>query len=156
MNKEETRVDVNLVLFKKDDTKKNFSLPSNITIVGRRHDCDLCIPLMVVSRRHCQLSQNNESLKVRDLDSRCGTFLNGKRVTEATVQAGDYLTIGPLTFLLQIDGEPKKIVPPQQPKTTPTPEKPPAQKSPASELSGSFPELELDDSDSFPAELEDF
>lgn len=155
MNKEETRVDVNLVLFKKDGSKKNFSLPSNITIVGRRHDCDLCIPLMVVSRRHCNLSQNNESLKVRDLDSRGGTFLNGKRISEATVQAGDYLTIGPLTFLLQIDGEPKKIVPPQQPKTTPAPKKPPAQKAPANELSGSFPELELDDSDSFLAELED-
>ena len=148
-------MDVNLVLFKKDDSKKNFSLPSNITIVGRRHDCDLCIPLMVVSRRHCQLSQNNVSLKVRDLDSRSGTFLNGKRIKEATVQAGDYLTIGPLTFLLQIDGEPKNIVPPQQPKTTPAPKKPPAQKAPANELSDSFPELELDDSDSFLAELED-
>ena len=148
-------MDVNLVLFKKDGTKKNFSLPSNITIVGRRHDCDLCIPLMVVSRRHCQLSQNNVSLKVRDLDSRSGTFLNGKRIKEATVQAGDYLTIGPLTFLLQIDGEPKNIVPPQQPKTTPAPKKPPAQKAPANELSDSFPELELDDSDSFLAELED-
>ena len=148
-------MDVNLVLFKKDGTKKNFSLPSNITIVGRRHDCDLCIPLMVVSRRHCQMSLNNESLKVRDLDSRSGTFLNGKRISEAAVQAGDYITIGPLTFLLQIDGEPKKVVPPQQPKTTPAPKKPPAQKAPANELSDSFPELELDDSDSFLAELED-
>ena len=102
------------------------------------------------------MSLNNESLKVRDLDSRSGTFLNGKRISEAAVQAGDYITIGPLTFLLQIDGEPKKIVPPQQPKTTPAPEKPPAQKAPTNELSGSFPELELDDSDSFLAELEDF
>ena len=154
MNTEETKVDVNLVLFKKDGTKKNFSLPSNITIVGRRHDCDLCVPLMVVSRRHCQLSQNNESLKVRDLESRSGTFLNGNRISEATVQAGDYLKIGPLTFLLQIDGEPKKIVPPQQTETTPAPKKPPAQNAPANDLSGSFPELELDDSDSFLAELD--
>ncbi|MHC4323585.1 MAG: FHA domain-containing protein [Planctomycetota bacterium] len=148
-------MDVNLVLFKKDGSKKNFSLPSNITIVGRRHDCDLCIPLMVVSRRHCRLSQNKESLKVHDLDSRGGTFLNGKRISEATVQAGDYLTIGPLTFLMQIDGEPKKAVPPQKPKATPTPKKAPEPKAPAEDLSGSFPELEIDDSDSFLAELED-
>jgi pSer/pThr/pTyr-binding forkhead associated (FHA) protein len=110
---------------------------------------------MVVSRRHCQLSQNNEALKIRDLDSRSGTFLNGKRISEATVQAGDYITIGPLTFLLQIGGEPKKIVPPQPPKPTPSPKKPPESKAPANDLSGSFPELELDDSDSFIAELED-
>jgi len=155
MNKEETRVDVNLVLFKKDGSKNNFSLPSNITIVGRRHDCDLCIPLMVVSRRHCQMSLNKESLKIRDLDSRSGTFLNGNRISEATVQAGDYITIGPLTFLLQIGGEPKKIVPPQPPKPTPPPKKSPETKAPTNEASGSFPELEIDDSDSFLGELED-
>ena len=155
MNKEETRVDANLVLFKKDGSRKSFPLPSNITVIGRRHDCDLCVPLMVVSRRHCQMSQNNEALKIRDLDSRSGTFLNGKRISEATVQAGDYITIGPLTFLLQIDGEPAKIVPPQQPKAPPAPKKAPAPKAPAEDLSGSFPELELDDSDSFLAELED-
>ena len=155
MNKEETRVDANLVLFKKDGSRKSFPLPSDITVAGRRHDCDLCIPLMVVSRRHCQFSQNNEALKIRDLDSQSGTFLNGNRISEATVQAGDYITIGPLTFLLQIGGEPKKIVPPQQPKTTSAPKKPPAQKAPANGSSGSFPELEIDDSDSFLGELED-
>jgi pSer/pThr/pTyr-binding forkhead associated (FHA) protein len=153
MNKEETRVDANLVLFKKNGSRKSFPIPSNITVIGRRHDCDLCIPLMVVSRRHCQLSQNNEALKIRDLGSHSGTFINGKRISEATVHAGDYITIGPLTFLLQIGGEPDKIVPPQPPK--PSPKNPPAPKAPANEQSGSFPELELDDSDSFIAELED-
>jgi pSer/pThr/pTyr-binding forkhead associated (FHA) protein len=148
-------VDANLVLFKKDGSQKNFPLPSDITVIGRRHDCDLCVPLMVVSRRHCQLSQNDEALKIRDLDSRSGTFLNGKRISEATVQAGDYITIGPLTFLVQIGGEPAKIVPPQQPAKTPSPKKPSAPKSPATAPSDSFPELELDDSDSFLAELED-
>ena len=148
-------MDANLVLFKKNGSRKSFTLPSNITVVGRRHDCDLCIPLMVVSRRHCQFSQNNEALKIRDLDSRSGTFLNGNRIGEATVQAGDYITIGPLTFLLQIGGEPKKIVPPQPSKPTPPPKKSPETKAPANEPSGSFPELELDDSDSFVAELED-
>ena len=154
MNKEETRVDANLVLFKKNGSRKSFTLPSNITVVGRRHDCDLCIPLMVVSRRHCQLSQNKEALNIRDLDSHSGTFINGKRISEATVHAGDYITIGPLTFLLQIGGEPEKIVPPQ-PRPTPSSKKPPASKTPANDLSGSFPELEIDDSDSFIAELED-
>jgi pSer/pThr/pTyr-binding forkhead associated (FHA) protein len=110
---------------------------------------------MVVSRRHCQLSQNNEALKIRDLDSGSGTFLNGNRISEATVQAGDYITIGPLTFLLQIGGEPKKVVPPQPPKPAPQPKKSPAKKAPANESSDSFPELELDDSDSFVTELED-
>ena len=143
-------MDVNLVLFKKDGAQQAFSLPSNITIIGRRHDCDLCIPLMPVSRRHCQLSQNKEALKIRDLDSRNGTFLNGKRIDEETLKGGDYIKIGPLTFLLQIDGEPEEIVPPEQVERKPA-EQAPAAKAAAEE--DSF--LELDESDSFLDELED-
>ena len=34
-------MDVNLVLFKKNGSQKSFALPSSITTIGRRHDCDL-------------------------------------------------------------------------------------------------------------------
>ncbi len=149
-------MDVNLVLFKKDGSQKAFSLPSDTTIIGRRHDCDLCIPLNIVSKRHCQLNLNNEAVKIRDMGSRNGTFLNDKRIDEATVQPGDYIRIGPLTFLLQIDGEPEKIVPPKPKQAKPKPDaKVPRPKVLAEELSGSFPELESDESDSFLAELDD-
>jgi adenylate cyclase len=123
----------------------------------------LRIPLKDVSRRHCQINQNNDSLKIRDLGSRNGTFINGKRINQETAaRAGDYITILPLTFLLQINGEPKKIAPPnwakkttKQQKKEPPKEKQP-EKQPIDDLSGSFSELDLDidDSDSFAAELE--
>jgi pSer/pThr/pTyr-binding forkhead associated (FHA) protein len=152
-------MDVNLVLFKKDGSQQSFSLPSNITMLGRRHDCDLCIPLREVSRRHCQLSQNNESMKIRDLDSRLGTFLNGKRIDEAPVNAGDYIKIGSLTFQIQIDGKPEKPVPPAppQPKPAKSAPKPTQPKTPAEAPSGSFPDMDMeaDKSDSFLIELED-
>lgn len=158
-------MDVTLILFKKDGSHKAFPLPSSLTVIGRRHDCDLCVPLMVISRRHCQLSVNGEALKLRDLDSQCGTFVNGQRITDALVKAGDYITIGPLTFLVKIDGAPEKIAPPPQPKppepaqAAPPPKAPaakkPSAKAPAPQASDSFPELEIDDSDSFLAELED-
>jgi pSer/pThr/pTyr-binding forkhead associated (FHA) protein len=152
-------MDVNLVLFKKDGSQQSFSLPSNITMLGRRHDCDLCIPLKEVSRRHCQLSQNNKSIKIRDLDSRLGTFLNGKRIDETPINAGDYIKIGPLTFQIQIDGKPEKTVPPAPPQSKPTKSSPKATKSktPAEAPSGSFPnmDMEADKSDSFLIELKD-
>jgi len=104
----------------------------------------------------CIRDRNREAVKIRDLDSRNGTFLNGKRINETTVKAGDYIRIGPLTFLLQIDGKPEKIVPPKPKQVKPKPvAKVPPPKVLAEELSGSFPELELDKSDSFLAELED-
>jgi pSer/pThr/pTyr-binding forkhead associated (FHA) protein len=151
-------MDVNLVLFKKDGSQKAFSVPGNITIIGRRHDCDLCIPLKPVSRRHCQLYFNDQGLKVRDLGSRNGTYLNNERIEEASAKAGDYLRIGPLTFLLQIDNKPERIVPPDlaAPKAPPQPKQKaaqPAQKVAAIDDSEEFPEL--DGSDSFLLDLED-
>jgi pSer/pThr/pTyr-binding forkhead associated (FHA) protein len=105
-------MDVNLVLLKKNSSHKFFPLPSSVTVIGRRHSCDLCIPLMSVSRKHCQLNYDDGVLKIRDLDSRNGTYLNGKRINEAVIQAGDSIKIGPLTFVLQIDGQPKTIAEP--------------------------------------------
>jgi len=148
-------MDVTLVLFKKDGSQKAFSLPSNITVIGRRHDCDLCVPLMVVSRRHCQLTANSEAVKIRDLDSRSGTFLNGTRISDGIIKAGDYLTIGPLTFQVQINGEPKQVVPPPQAKPAPAAKKTPAPKPPKEKPPDGVPELELDDSDSFLGEIKD-
>lgn len=106
-------MDVNLILLKKNNSQKAFSLSSGITVIGRRHDCDLRIPLMSVSRRHCQLNRDEGVLKIRDLGSRNGTYLNGKRIDEAVIQAGDYIEVGPLKFVLQIDGEPKDIAEPE-------------------------------------------
>ena len=99
-------MDVNLVLFKKNGTKRNFSLPGTVTIIGRRQDCDLCIPLMVVSRKHCELDANAGAIKIRDLGSRNGTFLNGQRIDEAQLNPGDQISVGPVRFALQVNGEP--------------------------------------------------
>jgi len=142
-------MDVNLILFKKDGSQKSFALPSSLTVVGRRHDCDLCIPLMDVSKRHCQLDQNSETLEVRDLGSRNGTFLNGRRVDgETPVNAGDYLQVGPLVFQLQIDGKPEAASPPEGNGETPGSE---------DELisDDDILDLDIDDSGSFLDELEE-
>jgi len=128
-------MNANLVLLTKNGSHKAFALPKQVTILGRRHDCDLRIPLPTVSRRHCQLTANAQMMKLRDLGSRGGTFVNGKQVEpekDVPVKPGDYIRVGPLTFVCQIDGKPAKIVPPpkkagtQAPKVKPKPQKAPA------------------------------
>jgi len=99
-------MNVSLVLKKKGGARKVFALPASVTVIGRRQECDLCIPLMVVSRRHCQINQDEGKLRVRDLGSRNGTYVNGQRVEEAELSAGDEIRIGPLQFCVQIDGVP--------------------------------------------------
>jgi len=143
-------MNASLVLLKKNGAYKAFPLPSAVTVIGRRSDCDLRIALPMVSRRHCELSLNKNAMEVRDLESRGGTFLNDKRVDgQTTIKAGDYLRIGPLIFVCQIDGKPEKIVPPKKAAAKPKPRKPAAK---AASDSGSKLDEDLSDldvSDSF-------
>ena len=99
-------MDVNLVLVKKDGRHKNFSLKNEVSVLGRREDCDFCIPLMVVSRRHCELFTDDNQIVIRDLKSKNGTFVNGELTSEKPIKAGDQLRIGPINFIIQINGKP--------------------------------------------------
>lgn len=146
-------MEVNLVLFKKNGSRKTFSLPGGATVIGRRRHSDFYIPLLSVSRRHCQLNCDGGVLKIRDLGSRNGTYLNGKQIDEAVIKPGDSIEVGPLTFVFQIDGQPGEVVPPQRAKPKAPRQETPASKAATEEDSGSF--LELDESDSFLADLED-
>jgi pSer/pThr/pTyr-binding forkhead associated (FHA) protein len=101
-------MDVNLVLLRKDGSTKNFPILSSITVIGRREDCDLCIPLMVVSKRHCQLSIEQNELNIKDLGSSNGTFINGRKIEEAVINPGDHIQIGPVSFAVQINGVPAR------------------------------------------------
>lgn len=101
---------VNLILQKKNGAHKTFHLTSGVTVIGRRQECDLCIPLMVISRRHCELNCDQNLLKIRDLGSRNGTYINGKRIEEeTTISPGDEISVGPLSFIAQIEGKPEDL-----------------------------------------------
>jgi len=111
-NKKELSMDVVLVMFK-DDERREFPLTKTRIILGRRQDCDMRIPTRDVSRRHCEIGpgEKRSEVIVRDLGSSNGTFVNGKRVAECKLKPGDRLAIGPVTFVVQIDGEPATIRP---------------------------------------------
>ena len=95
-----------LVMFRSDGERRSFSMARDMTVVGRREDCDLRIPLGEVSRKHCRILRDGDSLKLEDLGSSNGTFLNGSRVQEAILSPGDTIQVGPVVFVLQIDGQP--------------------------------------------------
>jgi len=121
-------------------------------MIGRRHNCDLRVPLRSVSRRHCQLNHDDGLWRIRDLGSRNGTYLNGKRVDEAVINAGDSIKIGPLAFLFQIDGKPVAVSQPDlvamgtSRLDSPTDDLVDEQFGSAIELDD-FDDIELDDSD---------
>jgi pSer/pThr/pTyr-binding forkhead associated (FHA) protein len=103
-------MNVVLVMFK-DDERRDFPLSDDKTVVGRRQDCQLRIPTKDVSRQHCVLLVENDTLIAKDLGSSNGTFINGKRIAESKLKPGDRLRVGPVTFIVQVDGKPATIKP---------------------------------------------
>lgn len=102
---------VNLVTFTKKGGRKDFAVARSPMIIGRKPEADLRIPLSDVSRAHCQLTLEGEKVRLRDLGSSNGTFVNDQQVESAELHAGDRLRIGPVQFTIQIDGRPESIAP---------------------------------------------
>lgn len=67
-------------------------------ILGRSSNADITIEDRWVSRLHCELTEKDGMLVVRDLDSTHGTYVNGRQVSEAQLRPDDKLTIGMTSF----------------------------------------------------------
>ena len=102
-------MDINLLLLKSNGSCKTIPVPSSVAVVGRRRDCDLRVPLDGVSRRHCRIFTHEDTVKIRDLNSRNGTIVNGQNIEETDINPGDKVTLGPVTFVMQVNGKPEKI-----------------------------------------------
>jgi pSer/pThr/pTyr-binding forkhead associated (FHA) protein len=77
------------------------------TISGREEQCAVFLPDLLVSRRHAAIIQTDSTFVVRDLKSRNGTHLDGRRIHCAEIlREGMELQIGPyqLTVCLSIGG----------------------------------------------------
>ncbi len=72
---------------------------SEFLTIGRDGSCQLVLPDSYVSSRHARIEKKGGSYIVRDLHSRNGTFLNGSRVTEATVGDFDRLRFGETVYV---------------------------------------------------------
>jgi pSer/pThr/pTyr-binding forkhead associated (FHA) protein len=104
-------MNVCLVIFKEDGTRKEFQIQPGKTIIGRKEDCDLRIPVGEVSRQHAVMMVADDEVTLRDLGSSNGTYVNNQRITEQELDAGDHIVIGPVVFTLQIDGAPEDLRP---------------------------------------------
>jgi pSer/pThr/pTyr-binding forkhead associated (FHA) protein len=111
-------MDVALVMFRADGERRKFAVKRNMTVIGRREDCDLRIPLGDVSRKHCRLIRDGDVIRIEDLGSSNGTYVDGEKVKDGTLFAGSSVRVGPVTFVVQIDGVPAEE------DMKPTPEKP--------------------------------
>ncbi|HEY7096825.1 MAG TPA: sigma 54-interacting transcriptional regulator [Terriglobales bacterium] len=78
-----------------------FPLSQDETTIGRDPLNMLSIPDPSLSRRHCLLTREGDGFKIRDLESRNGTYVNGTPVNESWLKDGDQLSIGDSIFIFQ-------------------------------------------------------
>ena len=80
------------------------SAPSRI-LVGTSPACDIRLTDASVSRRHFALEQSSRRLRIADLGSTNGTFVNGVEVVEGWLDGGESVLIGGTTFAVRQEGE---------------------------------------------------
>lgn len=80
-------------------------------VLGRSREADVTVAHPLISRRHCEISENDGLLMLRDLASLNGTMIGGRRVELVPLLPDAEFTIGPLTFrvLYQYDGDPDLV-----------------------------------------------
>lgn len=89
-------------------------LPETIFLIGRDAQCHLRPHCEAVSQLHCAIAAWGGKVRVRDLQSRNGTIVNGLCIrSEIEVQDGDELQIGTLRFRIkQVKGAAKHAAAP--------------------------------------------
>lgn len=102
-------MNVSLVMVKGDGSRKEAPITKLPVVIGRDEGVKFRIPIPAVSRKHCELLEDDGELVIKDLGSSNGTYVNGKRIKQTELSPGDLLAVGGIVFVVKIDGFPKEI-----------------------------------------------
>ncbi len=84
---------------------QTFQVPRGKFILGRETDCHLVLDSNSVSRHHCVLLLDDYTLRIRDLASKNGTFVNRDqtRVGERILVHGDTVRVGDMVIRVELE-----------------------------------------------------
>lgn len=68
--------------------------------VGRGRHCDVIFPEAYLSREHAELKPEGDLLRVTDLGSASGTYINDQRITSSLARPGDRIRLDIYNFVL--------------------------------------------------------
>ena len=84
--------------------KKLFLKNSDAVIsIGQKKDNSIFINSKYISGRHAVIERKNGAWSVKDQNSRNGTYLNNKRISESELKAGDVIFILGYKFIIGYD-----------------------------------------------------
>lgn len=93
-----------LIILSPDHHVAKVELPDGSSTVGRNEGNDIRLEHATVSGRHCSLEVDGDRVRVRDLGSTNGTYIDDQRVEEGELQVGRTLRLGDLPMQLAASG----------------------------------------------------
>lgn len=76
---------------------REVKVPETGFLIGRSQECHLRPKSDAISRQHCEITIDGDTVVIRDKGSKNGTYVNGKRIDgEQQLSQGDQLLVGKL------------------------------------------------------------
>lgn len=89
---------------KQDGESKDFEIGERSITIGRSPEADIILLDEKVSRVHCGIRLWDGEFYIKDLKSKNGTYVNGRRVEVAKLAASDVIKVGSYTFTFENPG----------------------------------------------------
>jgi pSer/pThr/pTyr-binding forkhead associated (FHA) protein len=90
-----------LVVLTEGLTGRSHELSAERTTVGRADDNTFQVPDPSVSSHHCEVLLAGGELRVKDLNSTNGTYINEEQISEAVLKPGQTLRLGRIEIRLE-------------------------------------------------------
>ncbi len=83
------------------DEDRVIPIQNSEVLLGRHRSADIQFPDLSVSRYHAVLTFSDGKFLLDDLNSKSGTYVNGKKVKSAVVRFNDEIRIGKIVFYIK-------------------------------------------------------
>jgi pSer/pThr/pTyr-binding forkhead associated (FHA) protein len=90
-----------LVVLSPEQKGRSYELKVDKTTIGRVEDNTFQIAESSVSSHHCEVLLRGSDVIIKDLNSTNGTFINGEKISESVLKAGQTLKLGQIELRLE-------------------------------------------------------
>ncbi|HEY4770022.1 MAG TPA: FHA domain-containing protein [Myxococcales bacterium] len=101
-------VSANFIVKGPSGVEKAYPMRAITVTIGRSDQCDIAVKDTSMSGRHAEISKINGEIRVKDMGSANGIWLNGERVDDVELFDGDVLRLGQTSIRIDVVGGRKR------------------------------------------------
>ncbi len=101
-------VSANFIVKGPNGVEKAYPMRAISVTIGRSDQCDIAVKDSSMSGRHAEISKMNGEIRVKDMGSANGIWLNGERVEDVELFDGDVLRLGQTSIRVDVVGGRKR------------------------------------------------